>query len=201
MIAAHGVVTAQAAKTATTIIPIVFAIGDDPVQVGLVASLNRPDGNLTGVTTLTVEVGPKRLELMHELVPAARNIALLVNPTNLNAESLSSDLQAVARKMGIQLDVLRASQERDFESAFTTLVQRRAGALVIGSDAFLNSQSKQLAALTLRHAVPAIFQGRPFAAAGGLMSYGGSIVKEHRQVGAYVSASTCRPRCSPAPTR
>jgi putative tryptophan/tyrosine transport system substrate-binding protein len=162
-------------------------IGDDPVRVGLVASFNRPEGNLTGVTTLTVEVGPKRLELMHEVLPMATNVALLVNPNNPNAESLSSNLQAIARTMGIQLDILRASQERDIDSAFTTLVQRRAGALVIGSDAFFNSQSERLAELALRHAVPAIFQDRPFAAAGGLMSYGGSIIHELRQVGVYVA--------------
>ena len=156
------------------------------MQIGLVASLNRPGGNLTGVTTLNVEVGPKRLELLHELVPTATVIALLVNPTNPTlAETQSRDLQAAARTLGLQLHVLHASTERDFDTVFATLVQLRAGALVIGTDAFFNSRSEQLAALALRHAVPAIYQYREFAAAGGLMSYGGSITDTYRQVGVY----------------
>ena len=160
-------------------------LGGDPVELGLVASLNRPGGNLTGVTTLNVELGPKRLELLHELVPTATIIALLVNPTNPNAETQSRDLQAAARTLGLQLHVLHASTERDFDTAFATLVQLRAGGLVIGTDAFFNSRSEQLAALAVRHAVPAIYQYREFAAAGGLMSYGGSLTDAYRLVGVY----------------
>ena len=137
------------------------------------------------MTTLNVELGPKRLELLHELVPTATVIALLVNPTNPNAETLSRDLQAAARTLGLQLHVLHASTERDFDTVFATLVQLRAGGLVIGPDPFFNSRSEQLAALAVRHAVPAIYQYREFAAAGGLMSYGGSITDSYRQVGVY----------------
>jgi putative ABC transport system substrate-binding protein len=181
-----GTPAALAAKAATTSIPIVFQIGIDPVQSGLVASLARPGGNLTGVTTLAVEVGPKRLELLREVVPTATIIALLINPTNPTlAGTLSKDLQAVARTLGLELHVLHASTERDFETVFATLVQLRAGALVIGTDAFFNSRSEQLAALTLRHAVPAIYQYPEFAAAGGLMSYGSSYADAHRLVGVY----------------
>jgi putative ABC transport system substrate-binding protein len=181
-----GTPAALAAKAATTRIPIVFQIGIDPVQVGLVASLARPGGNITGVTTLAVEVGPKRLELLREVVPTATIIALLINPTNPTlAETLSKDLQAVARTLGLQLHVLHASTERDFDRVFATLVQLRAGALVIGTDAFFNSRSEQLAALSLRHVVPAIYQYPEFAAAGGLMSYGSSYADAHRLAGIY----------------
>ncbi len=173
------------AKAATATIPIVFTVGLDPVAVGLVASLNRPGGNLTGITSLNVEIGPKRLELLHELVPTATVIALLVNPTNPNAETLSRDLQAAARTLGLQLHVLHASTERDFDTVFATLAQLRAGGLVISPDAFFSNRSEQLAALTLRHAVPTITQYREFATAGGLMSYGGSITDTFRQVGVY----------------
>jgi putative tryptophan/tyrosine transport system substrate-binding protein len=140
------------------------------VQIGLVASLRRPGGNVTGATQLGLEVGPKRLELAHELVPAATIIAVLVNPTSPLTEFLLRDLQAAARILGVQLHVLHASTERDFDTVFATLAQLRAGALVIGTDAFLVGRSEQLAALALRHAVPAISQDRPFVAAGGLMS-------------------------------
>ena len=173
------------ARAATTTIPIVFVTSLDPVQLGLVASLSRPGGNVTGVTSLNVEVGPKRLELLHELVPAVNVIGLLVNPNNANAQTLSRDLQVAARKLGLQLHVLDASNERDFDRAFGALVQLRAGALVIGTDAFLTSHSEQLAALALRHALPAIYQYPEFTAAGGLMSYGGSIMESFRTVGVY----------------
>ena len=185
VIAAGPTPAALAAKAATTTIPDRLPVAVDPVEVGLVASLNRPGGNLTGVTTLNVELGPKRLELLHELVPTATIIALLVNPTNPNAETLSRDVQAAARTLGLQLHVLHASTERDFDTVFATLVQLRAGGLVIGADAFFNSRSEQLAALALRHAVPTIYQYREFAAAGGLMSYGGSITDQYRLVGVY----------------
>jgi putative ABC transport system substrate-binding protein len=165
---------ALAAKAATTTIPIVFTIGVDPVAFGLVARLNRPGGNLTGMTGISDEIGPKRLELLHELVPTATTMALLVNPTNPNAETQSRDLQATARTLGLQLHVLRANTERDFDTAFTTLAQLGVGALVISSDALFINGSEQLAALMVRHTVPTIFQTRTFAAAGGLMSYGGS---------------------------
>jgi ABC-type uncharacterized transport system substrate-binding protein len=176
---------APVAKAATTTIPIVFLTAADPVAAGFVASLNRPGGNLTGVAVLNVEIGPKRLELLHELVPAATVMGLLVNPTNPNAEPQLIGLQAAARTLGLQLHVLRASTERDFDTAFATLVQLRAGGLVIGADPFFINRSEQLAALALRHAVPTIFQLREFVAAGGLMSYGGRDTDAFRLMGLY----------------
>jgi putative ABC transport system substrate-binding protein len=173
------------AKAATTTIPIVFLTAANPVEAGLVASLNRPGGNLTGVSVLNVELGPKRLELLHELVPSASIVALLINPTHPAAETLSKDLHAAARTLGLELLVLHASTQHDFDMVFATLAQVRAGALVIGADPFFTSQSEQLAALTVHHAVPAIFQYRAFAAAGGLMSYGGELTEPYRQVGVY----------------
>jgi putative ABC transport system substrate-binding protein len=177
---------ALAAKAATTTIPIVFYVGSDPVAAGLVASLGRPGGNLTGITNLNLELAPKRLELLHELVPTATTIALLVNPTNtIIAETVSRDVQTAARALGLQLHVLNASTERDFDTAFATLTQLRASALVIGPDSFFSARSEQLAALALHHAVPTIFQFREFAAAGGLMSYGGSLTEVYRLAGIY----------------
>jgi putative ABC transport system substrate-binding protein len=173
------------AKAATTTIPIVFLTAANPVEAGLVASLNRPGGNLTGVSVLNVELGPKRLELLHELVPSASIVALLINPTHPAAETLSKDLHAAARTLGLELLVLHASTQHDFDMVFATLAQVRAGALVIGPDPLFVSQSEQLAALTVHHAVPAIFQYRAFAAAGGLMSYGGELTEPYRQVGVY----------------
>jgi len=177
--------SALAAQAATTIIPIVFSIGADPVAVGLVTSLNRPGTNVTGMTTLNVELMPKRLNLLHELVPTATIIALLVNPTDPISETISRDAQAAARVLGLQLHVLRASTEHEFDTVFASLVQLRAKALVIGPDSLFISRSEQLAALTVRHAVPTIFQFREFAAAGGLMSYSGSLTDSYRQVGVY----------------
>jgi ABC-type uncharacterized transport system substrate-binding protein len=175
-----------AAKAATATIPIVFTTAGDPVQLGFVASLSRPGGNLTGVTQLSVEVGPKRLELAHELVPAATIIGLLVNPTSPTlAEPITRNLQEASRTLGLKLHVLHASTEREIEKAFATLLQLRAGALVISPDPFFVTQSEQLAALALRQAMPAIFQYRPFAAAGGLVSYGGSIADAYRTAGVY----------------
>jgi putative tryptophan/tyrosine transport system substrate-binding protein len=177
---------AQVIKPAITTVPIVFTTGSDPVSVGLVASLSRPGGNVTGVTTLNVEVAPKRLELAQQLVPTATIIAVLVNPTNPNTKTELRALQAAAPALGLQLHILHASTERDLEMAFATLPQLRASVLVIsGADTFLISRSEQLAALTVRHAVPTIFQFREFAAAGGLMSYGGSITDSYRQAGIY----------------
>jgi len=181
-----GIASALAAKAATATIPIVFQIGADPVELGLVASLNRPSGNLTGVTSLTLEVGLKRLELLHELVPTAGIIALLVNPTSPSIpEKAIRDLQAAAGTLGLKLHILHASTDSDFDTVFATLIQLRAGGLVISPDAFFTSRSEQLAVLALRHAVPAIFTFREFAAAGGLMSYGSNFVEIHRQVGIY----------------
>jgi len=186
VIVAAGIPAALAAKAVTTTIPIVFEIGADPVEVGLVASLNRPGGNLTGVTSLNLEVGPKRLELLHEVVPMTRSIALLVNPASpANAEAQSRILEVAARSLGLQLHVLHASNERDFDTVFASLAQLRAGALAINNDAFFLSRSEQLAALTVLHAVPTIFAYREFAAAGGLMSYGGSLTDAYRLTGVY----------------
>jgi putative ABC transport system substrate-binding protein len=185
VIAAITTPAVLAAKAATTTIPIVFEMGADPVAVGLIASLSRPGGNLTGVSLLNVELGPKRLELLHELVPTATIAAALFNPTNPNAETLSRELLAAARTLGLQLHVIHASAEGDFEMVFATLLKLRASTLVIGSDPFFNSRSEQLAALAIRHAVPTIYQYRAFAAAGGLMSYGGSFTEPFRQTGVY----------------
>jgi ABC-type uncharacterized transport system substrate-binding protein len=184
VIAANSPAPVMAAKAATTTIPIVFATGYDPVAAGLVRSLARPGGNLTGVTSLTAEVGPKRVELLQELVPTATSIALLVNPAaGAMRETISTSLQAATRKLGLQFHVLHASAVHEFDTVFATLAQLSAGGLVIGSDPFFNSQSKQLAVLALRHAVPTVYQYREFAAAGGLMSYGGSLTDMYHQVG------------------
>ena len=186
VIVAAGIPAALAAKAATATIPIVFEVAADPAEVGLVASLNRPGGNLTGVTSLNAELAPKRLELLHELVPTTRSIALLVNPaSSINAEHLSIETQTAAHTLGLQLHVLNASTERDFDAVFASLVQMRAGALVINNDAFFLSRTEQLAELTVRHAVPTIFSYREFTAAGGLMSYGGSLPDAYRLTGVY----------------
>jgi putative ABC transport system substrate-binding protein len=176
LIVTGGTPATLAAKAATTKIPIVFILSTDPVEAGLVASLNRPGNNLTGVTGLNVELAPKKLELLRELLPRATILALLVNPTNrVAAERESQDLQAAARSLGLQLNVSHASTEREFDSVFASLVQLRADSLIIGSDLFFTSRSEKLAALTVRYAVPSIYQFREFVAAGGLLSYGGSI--------------------------
>jgi len=186
IVAGGGSPSVVAAKAATATIPIVFAVAVDPVKTGLVASLNRPGGNLTGITNLNVEVGPKRLELLRELLPTTTIIALLVNPTNPSvAEPFTRALKAAASTLGLQLHVLQASTEQDFDKVFAALVQLRAGALVIGPDTFFNARSEQLAALSLRHAMPAIFQYREFAVAGGLISYGTDETEFYRLVGVY----------------
>jgi putative ABC transport system substrate-binding protein len=176
---------AVAAKGATTTIPIVFATGTDPVQRGLVASLNRPGGNVTGVTTLAVEVESKRLELLHELLPLATRFAVLINPTGSNAEILPRDLQSAARMLGVEIELVNASSEGDFDTAFATSVRRQVGGLLIATDALFISRSEQLATLALRYAMPTVFQYREFAQAGGLMSYGGSSTDTYRLVGNY----------------
>ena len=186
VIAAFSTPAARAAKAATTTIPIVFTTIADPVQIGFVASLNRPGGNATGVTLLAVQVEPKMLGLLHEAVPSATIMALLVNPTNPNAETQSRNFQAAALKLGLHVDVVNASTERDFDAVFAKLHELRADALMIAPDVLFTSQSDQLAALTVRHAMPAIYQFREFASAGGLMSYGASLSDEYRQAGIYV---------------
>ena len=185
IVAPGGAPAALAAKSATTSIPRVFELGADPIAMGLVGSLSRPGGNLTGVSSLNVEVTPKRLEIMHEAVPAAAVLAVLVNPTSPTAASQLRELQAAAPALGLQLHVLHASAERDFDAVFATLPQLRAGGLVVASDTLFATRSEQLAALAVSHAVPAIHQSRDYALAGGLMSYGGSFMESHRQAGVY----------------
>ena len=187
VIAALGTPEAQAAKAATATIPIVFITANDPVQLGFVASLNRPGGNLTGVTTLNLEVGQKRLELLREMMPTATNVAALINPSSaVNAERLSRDLQTAAQILGLKVDVVKASTERDIDTVFETLVRQRVQGLVIGTNNFFTSRREQLAALALRHAMPAVYQFREFVAAGGLMSYGSSLTDLYRTAGFYV---------------
>jgi putative tryptophan/tyrosine transport system substrate-binding protein len=187
VIAASPTAAVLAAKAATTTIPIVFEAGADPVRLGIVASLNRPGGNVTGVTQTNEEIAPKRLQLLHELVPNAGVIGLLVNPTDpAVAANTTMELQAAARILGLKLHVLNASTERDFDGAFAKLVELRAGGLVIGGGAFFNTRQEQLAALAVHYAVPAVFETRGFVAAGGLMSYGGSQTDAYRLAGGYV---------------
>jgi putative ABC transport system substrate-binding protein len=186
VIAATTTPAALAAKAATSTVPIVFTTGGDPIKLGLVASLGRPGGNVTGSTQLSVEVGPKRLELARELFPAATTFALLVNPANPLAATVSKDLEAAADTLGMRLHVLHASTEADFEAAFATAAQLRAAALVISTpDPMFGSQAAQLGALALRHSVPAIYFRREFTAAGGLISYGASITETYRLAGLY----------------
>jgi putative tryptophan/tyrosine transport system substrate-binding protein len=186
VIAATSTPAALAAKAATTTIPIIFELGSDPVQLGLVASLSRPGGNVTGVTSSNIEVAPKRLELLHELLPTARVMALLVDPTDpTNAKTTVSEVSAAARTFELQLHVLNASNESDFTEVFAKLIQLGAGGLVVSGGPFFASHEKQLAALTVRHAVPAAFEHREFTAAGGLLSYGSDIADAYRLTGIY----------------
>ena len=186
VIAVIGTPTARSAKSTTSTVPIAFVIGDDPVASGLVASLSRPGGNLTGISTLNIELHPKRLELLAELVPRAELIALLVNPTGPQTERIIRQAQETARAMRLQLHVLEASTESEIDAAFEALVQQRAGALVSSSDPFFTSRREQLVTLAARHAVPAIYQWREFTAAGGLISYGPSLSAAYREIGVYV---------------
>jgi putative tryptophan/tyrosine transport system substrate-binding protein len=186
VIFAGGTAPTLAAKAATTTIPIVFNTGDDPVEIGLVASLNRPGGNVTGVSFLNNALTGKQLELLHELVPNAAVIGFLVNPNNpILAESDTRNVRAAARALGLQVHILHAGTDRDFDTVFATLVQLRAGALLIAGDGFFNSRMERLAALATRHALPAMYQLREFAGAGGLISYGTSITDAYRQAGIY----------------
>jgi putative ABC transport system substrate-binding protein len=185
VIAATSTPAALVAKAATTKIPIVFTTSSDPVQIGLVANLSRPTGNVTGATQMTADVSPKRLELAHELVPTATVVALLVNPTSPVAEKLTRDMQAAARTLGLHLDIQRASHESEIGDAFAAAIKSGAGALVIASDPFFTSRDEQLGALTLRYKLPTIYQYHEFATAGGLMTYGGSLIDTYRQAGIY----------------
>jgi putative ABC transport system substrate-binding protein len=183
IVAPGGAPAALAAKSATRTIPIIFEMGADPIALKLVESLNRPGANLTGVTSLNVQLSPKRLEILHEAIPAVTAIGVLLNPTSPTADSQLRDLQAAANALGIRLHTVRAGTERGFNSVFETLTQIGAGGLVVTSDTFFATQSAQLAALTTRHLIPAIHQSRDFAVAGGLMSYAGSFMESHRQAG------------------
>jgi putative ABC transport system substrate-binding protein len=180
-----GAPAALAAKRASSTIPIVFTSGGDPVASGLVASLARPGGNLTGVSILAAELTPKRLELLSDLVPRVGVIALLVHPNNPSTESVVREMQEAARARGLQLHILKAGSESEIDAAFATLIQLHAGALVVGDDPFFTSRRDQLVTLASRHAIPAIYQWREFAAAGGLISYGTSLTAVYRQVGIY----------------
>jgi len=180
-----GIPPTRAAKSATSTIPIVFAVGTDPVGDGLVASLARPGGNLTGVTFMMTKLNPKRLELLSELVLQADMIALLVNPSNESAEPQMRDVQEAARAKGVQLRILKASTEGEIDAAFATFVQLHASALLVGADPFFFSRRENLVALAARFAVPAIYENREYVAAGGLISYGTSLEAVNRQVGGY----------------
>ena len=183
--ATGGMPSALAAKAATTTIPIVFLVGEDPVKVGLVASLPRPGGNATGVNFLVVELASKQLGLLHELVPTAVRVGLLVNPRIPQTELATRDVAAAASAIGLQIEVVEASDSREIEAAFRTLVRNRADALVVGPDPFFVSRRLQLATLATRHAIPAVYNIREYAEAGGLMSYGTSPTEAYRQVGIY----------------
>jgi len=184
VIAAGGTPASLAAKAATATIPIVFETAADPVKIGLVASLNRPAGNVTGVTQLTSGLVAKQLELLHELLPATRVMALLINPNDpALAEPVSKEALAAAHTLGVELHVLNARTERDFDSVFARLAQLQAGGLVIGTEVLFTTHSEQLAALAARHAVPTVYKGREFAAAGGLLSYGSELTESYRLAG------------------
>jgi putative ABC transport system substrate-binding protein len=183
--ATGGSPSSLAAKAATASIPIVFQIGIDPINAGLVTSLSQPDANITGATMLATELGPKRLELLHELLPSATNFAMLVNPTGPGAAIQITDVQEGARRLGLQVQFQKASSVRDFESVFANMVKLRVNALVIGADPLFNIHSSQLAALTIHNAIPTIYQFREFSEAGGLMSYGGSLADAYRVAGVY----------------
>ena len=186
VITALGTATAQAAKAVTTTIPIVFLAGEDPVRLGLVTSLARPGGNLTGINLFSGELTAKRLELLREMVPAATRVAVLVNPANaVNTETTLRDMQSAGRAMGLQIQVLEASTIREIDAAFATFVRERPDAVFVGIDIFFNSRRAQLVNLASRHAVPATFVNRDFAEIGGLMSYGSNIADAWRQAGVY----------------
>ena len=185
VIAAAGLLPARAAKAATTSIPIVFSVGADPVQFGLVASLNRPGGNLTGFNGFVGELGAKGLALLHELIPSATTIGFLENPNNPVLELTTRDVLAAAPVVGLKIQILKASTDREIDAAFASLVQARTGALLVGGDIFFNNRIERLIELAARHAIPTMYGYREFVAAGGLISYGISLTEQYRQVGLY----------------
>lgn len=185
IVSTGGDPVALAVKQATSTLPVVFAIGGDPVALELVASLNRPGGNITGISQIAVVLDPKRLETLHQLVPNLKTVAILRNPENANANAQVSALETAARAMGLEPRFITASSEREIDAAFAALNEQRVGALMVASDPFFNGQRRQIVALATRLAVPAIFHQREFAAAGGLMSYGTSTTDMYRRVGIY----------------
>jgi len=187
IVATGGNNAAIAAKAATSTIPIVFTSNDDPRKYGLVASLNRPGGNVTGVSWFSAELGPKRLALLHDLVPTATTVALLLNPNNAETARQPAELQDAARALGLQLVMLHASSVGDIEESFARIVQNRIGALVVAADSFLASRREQITTLAARHAVPAVYVNREMAGAGGLMSYGNSLADGYRRAGIYTA--------------
>jgi len=185
LIAADGVAAAAAVKTATATIPVVFAVASDPVRLGLAASLNRPGGHMTGVTNMAADLERKRLNFLHQMVPAATGLAFLVNPANPDAQMQSNDAVLAGSAMGLKVDLVHAGSDGEFDAVFGSLGGMHAGGLAISNDGLFESRSRQLAAAAARHAVPAIFQNREFVAAGGLMSYGSSVTETYHQVGVY----------------
>jgi putative ABC transport system substrate-binding protein len=185
VIVAAGVLPARAAKAATTSIPIVFGVGADPVQLGLVASLNRPGGNLTGFNTFAGELGAKALALLHELVPSIATIGFLENPNNPSFELQTRDVLAAAPAIGLKVQVLKAGTDREIDAAFVSLVEAQTGALLVGGDLFFNNRIERLIELAARYAIPTMYTVREFVVAGGLISYGTSLIEEYRQVGLY----------------
>jgi putative ABC transport system substrate-binding protein len=185
VIAAGGVPAVTAVKSVSATVPIVFRLGVDPVAAGIVPSLIRPGGNVTGISTLALELGPKRLEMLHEFLPHAKVIGALVNPSNILSQTNAALLLSAARALDLELNIIDASSERDFDAGFARLAELRAQGVLIASDAFFNSRSEQLAELALRHRLPAIFQYREFVKSGGLMSYGSSLADAYRLVGIY----------------
>jgi len=186
IVASGGSVSALAAKTATATIPVVFAFGGDPIKAGLVPSLNRPGGNVTGITIFSSELNRKKLEIMHGLVPATEAIALLVNPDNPTANSAVQDTQEAAHALGRRLSVLRASNEREIDTAWAGVVEQSAGGLIVAPDGFFGARRDQLAALAARHRIPVIYEGSGFVRAGGFISYGADVLEAHRLAGIYV---------------
>jgi putative tryptophan/tyrosine transport system substrate-binding protein len=185
VIVTPGLVATLAAKAATTSIPIVFSVGNDPVQLGLVASLNRPGGNLTGFNNVTNELGAKGLALLHELVPGTETIGFLENPNNPTFELTTRDVLAAASVVGLKVQILKASNDREIDAAFVSLVQARTGALLVGNDVLFNNRIEQVVALAARYAIPTMYSQREFVVAGGLIGYGTSIIEVYRQVGLY----------------
>jgi putative ABC transport system substrate-binding protein len=185
LFAAGGPPSALAAKAASLTTPIVFILASDPIKLGFVASLNHPGGNATGVNLFAVAVEPKKLEILHELVPKTTQIGVLINPRNPNAQTITPELQSASGALGLRIHIVNAATVADFSAAFTTLVQQDVGALVVAADPFFNDQREALVTLAAQHALPAIYEWREFAAAGGLVSYGTSLSDAYRQAGIY----------------